>query len=123
MAKMTLEDLEIYSMSLKIGQDIWLIVVKWDYFAKDTVGKQLIRSADSIAANISEGYNRFHFSDEKRFLFYARGSLSETITFIKIAHSRQLISDQNYTDLINQLDILGKKLNGFINSINRKLNT
>ena len=26
---------------MEIGEKVWNIVVKWDYFAKDTVGKQL----------------------------------------------------------------------------------
>jgi len=118
---MTLDDLDIFKLSLKLGEDIWRIVVIWDYFAKDTIGKQLIRASDSVAANISEGYGRFHFKDEMRFLLYARGSLHETRTFIIIAHSRKLVSDQNFSDIISQIDILGKKLNSFINSINKKL--
>jgi four helix bundle protein len=118
---MAIDTLEIYHLSLKIGEEIWGIVIKWDYFAKDTIGKQIIRSVDSVAANISEGYGRFHFKEEKRFLFYARGSLHETKTFINIAHSRKLISDQGFLEINQQIEILGKKLNSFINSINRKL--
>jgi len=118
---MTIDDLEIYKLSIIIGEDIWGIVMKWDYFAKDTIGKQLVRSADSVAANISEGYGRFHFKEEKQFLFFARGSLHETKTFISKAHSRKLISDQKYITLNEQTELLGKKLNSFINSINRKL--
>lgn len=118
---MTIDDLEIYKLSIILGEDIWGIVVKWDYFAKDTIGKQIIRSVDSVAANISEGYGRFHFKEEKRFLYYARGSLHETKTFIIITHSRKLISDQRFSELNQQIDILGKKLNSFINSINRRL--
>ena len=118
---MPIENLDIYNLSLKIGEDIWGTVVNWDYFAKDTIGKQIVRCVDSVAANISEGYGRFHFKEEKRFLFYARGSLNETKTFITIAHSRKLISDQRFIELNQQIEILGKKLNSFINSIDRKL--
>jgi four helix bundle protein len=118
---MPIDNLEIYHLSLKIGEDIWGIVVNWNYFDKDTVSKQIIRSVDSVAANISEGYGRFHFKEEKRFLYYARVSLHETKTFIYIAHSRKLISDQKYFELNQEIEILAKKLNSFINSINRKL--
>lgn len=66
---MKLEDLQVYQLSLEIGEKVWKIVNTWDYFAKDTIGKQLIRSADSIAANISEGFGRYHFKDSKRFYY------------------------------------------------------
>ena len=119
---MTIENLEVYILSKRIGEDIWEIVMKWDYFARDTIGKQLVRAADSVAANISEGYGRFHFKEEKQFLFYARGSLFETKTFVDQAHSRNLISDQSYMDLNKKIILLLKKLNSFINSINSKIN-
>jgi hypothetical protein len=36
------EDLQAYQMSMKFGEDVWQIVNNWDYFAKDTLGKQLL---------------------------------------------------------------------------------
>ena len=118
---MKLDDLDIYKNALKLGKEIWNFVVKWDYFSRDTIGKQLIRSVDSIAANISEGYGRHFFKEELRFLFYARGSLNETKTHLKIANTRNLISNDDYNNLIEEIEVLGKMLNGFINSINKKL--
>jgi four helix bundle protein len=76
---MKLEDLQIYQLSIEIGEKIWQIVESWGYFEKDTVGKQLVRAADSIAANISEGYGRFHYQENKHFCYYSRGSLQETL--------------------------------------------
>ena len=58
---MKLEDLEIYQLSMEIAQKIWTIAEEWDYLSKKTIGMQLIRSVDSIAANISEGFGRYHF--------------------------------------------------------------
>lgn len=48
---MKLEELQVYQLALDIGERIWSIVNKWDFFAKDTVGKQFVRAVDSIAAN------------------------------------------------------------------------
>ena len=48
-----LEDLEVYNLAEVFGDEIWLLVIEWDYFLKDTVGKQLCRSAVSIGANIA----------------------------------------------------------------------
>jgi four helix bundle protein len=58
---MRLEELEIYRVPMEIAEEIWLIVIKWDYFCKKTVGDQLVRSVDSIAANVAEGYGRYHY--------------------------------------------------------------
>ncbi len=52
---MQLEDLQVYRLSMEIGDKIWEIVIRWDYFAKDTVSKQMVKAVDSVAANLSEG--------------------------------------------------------------------
>ena len=53
---MKLEELQVYMLSMAIAEKIWTIVIEWDYFTKDTIGKQLVRAVDSIAANLSEGF-------------------------------------------------------------------
>ncbi|MCU0369845.1 MAG: four helix bundle protein [Bacteroidales bacterium] len=91
---MDLKSLEIYKISMEIGEQIWLLVDQWKYFEKDTIGKQLVRAADSVAANISEGFGRFHYNDSKHFFYFARGSLYETKTWIEKARNRNLIPDE-----------------------------
>jgi len=48
-----IKELEIYNMSLNFSNFIWEICTKWKSFAKNTIGYQLVRSADSISANIA----------------------------------------------------------------------
>jgi len=116
---LNLEDLKIYQLSMEIGERIWQIVDKWAYFPKDTIGKQLVRSVDSIAANISEGYGRYHYKEAKNFSYYARGSLYETSTWLKKAYSRKLIDEKEYTELSKKTQKLGVKLNNYIKSIGK----
>ncbi len=71
----TLEKLEVYNLAESFSDKIWAIVDKWDYFKKDTLGKQLVRAADSISANIAEGYGRYFYKESKQFYFYSRGSI------------------------------------------------
>jgi four helix bundle protein len=106
-------------LSLDLSNQIWQIVMGWDYFAKSTIGNQLVRASDSISANISEGFGRFHFKEQKQFLFYARGSLYETKTFVNLAHARNLIKEEKYLSIISQIDTIGRKLNSFIKSIGK----
>jgi four helix bundle protein len=71
---MSLEELEAYRLAMDIGERLWAEVARWALFAKDTIGNQLVRAADSIAANLSEGFGRFHFKENKQYGYYGRGN-------------------------------------------------
>ena len=119
----SLNDLEIYREAMGLGELVWNCVSKWDYLGKDTVGKQFIRSADSIAANISEGHGRFHFKENQRFCYYSRGSLTETQTWLEKAARRKLIDEEQARQLYKDLETLRKRLNVYIKSIGLKSDT
>lgn len=114
---MNIFDLKVYNLAMEIGEKVWAIVHKWDYFEKDTVGKQLVRAVDSIAANLSEGFGRYHFKEKKNFGFYSRGSLYETRTWIEKANNRSLISESEFQYFKENVNLIGKLLNGYIKSI------
>ena len=65
----------------------------WDTFEKNTIGKQIVRSADSIGANIAEGYGWFFYKDRRLFCFYSRGSLVETIHWLEKCRARDMGND------------------------------
>ena len=117
---MKLEELKVYELSMELGERIWEVVNHWDYFLKDTIGKQLIRAVDSVAANISEGFGRYHFNEAKHFGYYARGSLYETKTWLTKAYNRKLISEDVFNEFINDINNLGVKLNNYIKSIGKQ---
>ena len=116
---MKLEDFRVYQMSMVLGEEVWKIVNEWDYFQKDTIGKQLVRAADSIAANLSEGFGRFHFKEAKNFSYYSRGSLYETKTWLTKAFNRNYITEEAFSEFIKAIDTIGVKLNNFINTIGK----
>ena len=117
---MKLEELKVCNLSMELGERVWNIVNKWNYFAKDTVGKQLVKAADSIAANLSEGFGRYHYLENKNFCYYSRGSLYETKTWITKAHNRKLVNDNDFQSFIKDMDYIGKMLNNYIKSIGKK---
>ncbi|MFM7850923.1 MAG: four helix bundle protein [Flammeovirgaceae bacterium] len=112
-----LEDFKTYNRAMEVGERVWIIVLKWNYFEKDTIGKQLVKAVDSIAANLSEGLGRYHFKEAKNFSYYSRGSLFETKTWIAKAHNRQLIDETIFKELMVELDIIGKMINTYITSL------
>lgn len=116
----SLEDFKVYNLSMEMGNRIWNEVAKWNSFERETIGRQLVRSADSIAANLSEGLGRYHFKESKNFNYYSRGSLFETKTWITKAFQRNLLTKEQYTEFIQELDTIGKMLNTYIKSIGEK---
>ena len=100
---------------------MWEIVSKWDYFAKDTIGKQIVTSADSIGANITEGYGRGSHADNRRFAKISRGSLFEVKHWLRRAYKRNLLSEQEVSILQELVKELTPKLSAYINSISKKM--
>jgi four helix bundle protein len=115
------ENLRVYNLSEEIADHIWSMVSKWDYFAKDTTGKQLVNSADSIGTNLAEGYGRGSHADNRRFAKIARGSLFEVKHWLRRAYKRNLLSEEEVSYLQDLIQELTPKLSAYINSIGRKV--
>ncbi|MBI1747751.1 MAG: four helix bundle protein [Acidobacteria bacterium] len=86
------DNLRVYRAAEDLADSIWKIVIGCETFARDTVGRQLVRAADSIGANIAEGAGRGSFQHNRRFIRIARGSLNETRHWLRRAHRRKLLS-------------------------------
>lgn len=101
----------IISQADEIGDCIWNEVLNWTHFQKETTGKQMVRSADSISANLSESFGRYSFAERKRFIYYARGSLCETINWLEKAKSRGLIDHDIAKEIREKLNALSLQIN------------
>ena len=112
-------ELRVYQLAEALANQLWVIVVKWDYFAKDTVGKQIIRSADSIGANIAEGNGRYNYKDNQRFIKIARGSLYETRHWLRLAYHRKLLTEEEINQIKPLIEELSPKLNAYLNSMKK----
>jgi four helix bundle protein len=114
--------LEIYREAMRVGEVAWSVVITWDFFTKDTVGKQFVRAVDSIAANIAEGYGRHHYKENIHFCQYARGSVEETQTWIEKSANRGLIEKATARQLYREPNTLKKRLNAYIKTIGQPAN-
>src|SRR5687768_9139395 len=94
MAGKGFESLRVYRLSEELADVVWDVVTAWKILARDTVGKQMIRSADSVGANIAEGTGRGTFKDNRKFIDNARGSLYETRHWLRRAFKRSLLSEK-----------------------------
>jgi len=117
MARTAFENLRVYGLAEDLADQIWEMVLRWDAFAKGTVGRQLVDAADSIGANIAEGAGRGSYKENKRFVRIGRGSLNETMHFLRRAYRRHMLNDKQVAILKPLLDELAPKLNAYHKSI------
>ncbi len=120
MERTNFEKLRVYRLSEKLADELWKIVMHWNYFARDTVGKQMVRAGDSIGANIAEGAGRGRFLDNRRFVRMARGSLNEVKHWLRRAHKRSLLTSSQTNLLKPPIEELAPTLNAYLNSIGVK---
>ncbi|NWF58811.1 MAG: four helix bundle protein [Fischerella sp.] len=111
------QQLRVYKLSEKLADEIWIIVEGWNLFAKDTIGKQIVRSADSIGANITEGVGRGSYQDNRRFIRMARGSLNETQHWLRRAYQRNLLNTEQVDILKKIINDLRPQLNSYLKSV------
>ncbi|OGU55094.1 MAG: hypothetical protein A2V66_13550 [Ignavibacteria bacterium RBG_13_36_8] len=116
-----LNDIDAYKAAFKLSNNVWNLVLKFDYFEKDTIGKQFTRSIDSISANIAEGFGRYFKKDKVKFYRYSLGSVFESLDWNEKLKSRSLISVEDYNYIFTELKALPKSINSLIQYTNTKL--
>ncbi len=119
-ARTNFENLKVYRLSEELADLVWKIAIKWNLFPRDTVGKQLVRAADSVGANIAEGSGRGSHKDNRRFVRTARGSLYETQHWLRRAYRRDLLTKDQVAKLKQIVENLAPMLNAYLTSIGKK---
>ena len=123
MSRSVFEQLEVYQLSEALAQAIWRIVRSWKPFDRDTLGKQLVRAADSIGANIAEGFGRGNGPDHMRYIRIARGSVCEVKHWLRLAYGRELLQEKDVDSLKPLMDELPPRLNAYLKAIGRRRST
>jgi four helix bundle protein len=116
-----LESLEIWRKAVDYAVDICQNAIPlFPQEEKWALASQLRRAVQSIPANIAEGYGRYNFQESIHFCYIARGSMAETKTHLVIAYRLGYLDESIYTQYINQLDMLGKMIHGYINHLRKQ---
>lgn len=118
---LTLNDITAYKTAFSLSNYVWGLIIKWDYFSRDTIGKQFVRAVDSIAANIAEGFNRYYKKEKIQFYRYSFGSIGESLDWNEKAKARNMLKPEEYERIFTELKKLPKELNHLINFTNEKL--
>ena len=118
MGRTNFEKLRVYQLAEELADRVWRVVIKWDYFAKATVGQQMVDAADGVGSNIAEGTGRGSLLDNRRFVRIARGSLYETKHWLRRAYKRKLLTEREISELKPLIDELLPTLNAYFRSLN-----
>ncbi len=116
-----LNDIMAYKIAFKLSNYVWDIVIKWEYFAKKTIGAQFTDAVDSISANIAEGFGRYGKKDKIRFYRISRGSVFESLDWNEKSKIRSLLTTEQYEHIFSELQKLPKEINHLINFTEEKL--
>ena len=120
---MNYRDLEIWKLAREAAVGVHrMTLCELPKFEMYEEASQIRRSVKSIRSNIVEGYGRRRYKQEFiRFLVFAHASCDETIDHLKgLFETGSLTSEATFRDLETQLDLLGRKLNVFIEGVERE---
>ncbi len=108
------ESLEAWKVAKEFRKEIAAIAKTFPKHEHYMLRDQIIRSSRSVSANIAEGYGRFHYQENIRACRIARGSLTESLDHLLVAHEEEYITDQKLLEMRKIYDHSLKLLNGYI---------
>lgn len=117
---MSYKKLEIWQIARELVIDIHRMTLgKLPNFEMYEEGRQIRKSSKSVKSMIVEGYGRRRYKqDFIRFLTYSIASNDETMDHLETLYETESLTDkQLYDSLKNRFDLLGRKLNLFIKSV------
>lgn len=114
-------DLQVWQKSTDLVVEIYKITITFPKEEMFGLTSQIKRSAISIPANISEGFERFHYKDKTKFYYQAGASLSETQNHLFIAEKLNFITKEQLDKLLKEKKIIHKMLNSLIKTIKNKI--
>lgn len=116
-----MEEMDVFLIFESVADWCWTACEKWPRLAQDTIGKQLIRAADSVGANLVEGDGRLTDPDAVRFFIIARGSARETRLWIRRAAKRKLVTELQAEQQVQAINQGAKLLNSLISYRRQKV--
>ena len=112
-------ELDVWQTGKRVAIKIYQLTKEFP--RQETYGMvdQLRRASNSICANIAEGFERYHTKDKARFYYNARGSISECKSHLLISQELNYVDEKEVANLVQELTIIGVKLNNMIASLFR----
>ena len=118
---MSYKNLETWKMAKELSVDIHKMSLTLPKFEQFAEAQQLRRSSKTVRSTIVEGYGRRYYKTEfVKYIIYALSSNNETIDHPETRYETRSLSNKDiFNDLHKRLETLGRKLNNFLQSIQR----
>jgi four helix bundle protein len=110
----TFEELSVWKLSREMRIEISNMIKSFPKIEQFRLSDQMIRASRSIAANIAEGYGRFHHQENIQFCRHARGSLLELLEHLIVSKDEGYISEDQFSLYKEKVLLINKVLNGYI---------
>jgi len=109
-------ELNVWENSRKLVKTIYETTETFPKTEVYGIINQLRRAALSIAANIAEGFGRFHYKDKIKFYLQARGSMLEVQNFIILSVDLNFINKKIGKQIFTECNEILFQLNSLIKS-------
>jgi four helix bundle protein len=110
----TFEDLEVYKKARQFRRSMYCVTRKLPDFEKYELASQIRRASVSLTNNIAEGHGRYHYLEQLKFLFQARGSLQELIDDLNVCEDEQYLLKSEVVDLKDQAKEVQRLISGYV---------
>jgi len=121
MDKFTFFDLRVYQEAKELVKSVYTFLDKFPKYETYALGDQLRRAVTSVPSNIAEGSGRFSVKEKIHFIEIAYGSLTETLCQLDIAHDLNYITDEEFVNEKERINVIGKQLSGLRASFHNQL--
>ena len=109
--KFGFEKLEVWQNSIQLSKLIYYLTLSFPKEETYGLTSQIRRAMISVSSNIAEGSSKNSLKDQARFSEIAFGSLLEVLNQIILAFELSYISEENYIDCRNKIEIISRQLN------------
>jgi len=123
MDKFTFFDLRVYQEAKELVKSVYTLLDKFPKYETYALGDQLRRAVTSVPSNIAEGSGRFSIKEKIHFIEIAYGSLTETLCQLDIANDLNYITDEEFANEKERINVIGKQLSGLRASFQNQLET
>ena len=121
MDKFTFFDLRVYKEAKLLVREVYSLLDKFPKVETFALSDQLRRAVVSVPSNIAEGSGRYSIREKIHFIEIAYGSLTETLCQLDIAHDLLYISEKEFTEGKERIEVIGKQLSGLRSSFLKQL--
>ena len=121
MDKFTFFDLRVYKEAKLLVREVYSLLDKFPKVETFALSDQLRRAVVSVPSNIAEGSGRYSIREKIHFIEIAYGSLTETLCQLDIAHDLLYISEKEFTEGKERIEVIGKQLSGLRSSFQKQL--